>query len=168
MLSSLFLLYVTSLLTAWFYTPIACAIYRSFHKQLLRKHKSTHISNTNDSGIESESRIDTVSESVVTVQATIQIRKHNNKRTQTTNFNLMFATIIILYIISYLPTCAILIYAARTKHFWYTLSFPDVALYNALIRLYIINHVSNPFIYLYFDTVLREKIYLLFCEKRTH
>ena len=73
------------------------------------------------------------------------------------NFTYMFMTIIIFYLLSYLPTFIIILLATEDPfQYWYSM---DVITLNFIMTLRgssIINHIVNPFIYGYFDLVFRE------------
>lgn len=82
-----------------------------------------------------------------------------------TKMNVMFLTIIVFYILSYLPSIVILI-LTYTLHNFYYLQLPE-SLMNVWIffaRFLLLNHVINPFIYGYFDVKLRSEIKHLCCK----
>ena len=148
------------ILTVWFYIPIACVIYRKFNAK--RKYKKStdkrlpH-ARTCVNGIE----IGTVSEHVQIPQIDVSVEKYNRCKT---NFNMMFFTIISVYLLSYVPMCVMLGYTKIEHQLWTDISLSEFNVYIGLIRSYIINHTANPFIYVYFDTSLRQKVAALFCK----
>ena len=91
--------------------------------------------------------------------------KHKTKA-KSVNFNVMFLVIVIVYVISFIPTCAMLLLTKSAENFWWQLSPGELLLYNVLSRSYIINHVSNPFIFGYFDLKFREHLLDIVCKCR--
>ena len=74
------------------------------------------------------------------------------------NFTYMFMTIIIFYLLSYLPTFIIIILATEDPfQYWYSMDVITLNFIMILRRSSIINHIVNPFIYGYFDRVFRER-----------
>ena len=85
------------------------------------------------------------------------------KRRVKTNFTTMFFIIVIVFIIAYIPSCAVAIYDLNiTAEDAY--SHSDL-LRNWLIflsRVFFVNHVINPFVYGYFDMAFRQELVLIF------
>lgn len=82
-----------------------------------------------------------------------------------TKMNVMFLTIILLYILSYIPSIGILILTYTLNNFYY-LQLPG-SLMNVWIffaRFLLLNHVINPFIYGYFDVKFRSELKHLCCK----
>ena len=81
------------------------------------------------------------------------------KRKARSNFNLMFLTVTITYVVSYVPTLIFLqIPADDPDDFWFALTRTELNIYLILSRMYLISHVSNPFIYLHFDLIFRKQL----------
>ena len=74
------------------------------------------------------------------------------------NFTYMFITIIIFYLLSYLPTIIIILLATEDPfQYWYSMDVITLNFIMILRRSAIINHIVNPFIYGYVDRVFRER-----------
>lgn len=88
------------------------------------------------------------------------IRKHVRQ-----NFTGMFAAIIVLWVISYLPTITLIIIPAvkNSIEFWFHMDPVATNILLFLNRAFLLNHVVNPFIYGYFDVGFRKEAANLFC-----
>jgi hypothetical protein len=83
--------------------------------------------------------------------------KTKRNRNVRNNFTYMFITIIVCYILSYLPTfVTILLATGDPFHFWYSMNTIVLNIVMLLRRSSIINHVVNPIIYGYFDLAFRK------------
>ena len=100
------------------------------------------------------------------INATIVKKDRRKSKSQRVNFNVMFLVIVIVYVVSYIPTCAILLVTKSTDNFWWQLSPGELLLYNGISKAYIINHVANPFIFGYFDLKFREHLLDIMCKCR--
>ncbi|KAK3090361.1 hypothetical protein FSP39_011208 [Pinctada imbricata] len=85
--------------------------------------------------------------------------KNKTKKSRGVNFNAMFMLIVIIYVVSYIPTSAMILVTKSVDNFWYSLSQGELLLYNGLSRMFIFNHIANPFIYGYFDLKFKEKLF---------
>ncbi|XP_061169445.1 uncharacterized protein LOC133178753 [Saccostrea echinata] len=80
------------------------------------------------------------------------------------NFTYMFITIIIFYMLSYLPTFVTILLATKDPfHYWYSMDTVTLNFIMLLRRSSIINHIVNPIIYGYFDVVFRNAFINFFC-----
>ena len=111
--------------TLGLYTPIACVIYRFSRKRRLQQRPGTNMAH---------------------------VDKANSPKTR---FNLMLFVIISVYTVSYLPTVVMNTYITLDKSVWATSSHDEIRSYRFLTRTYLFNHVTNPFIYAYFDSKIR-------------
>lgn len=76
----------------------------------------------------------------------------------------MFMIIILVYILSYIPTLAILIATYTLSDFTYLeLSTAGINLWLFCARFLLLNHVVNPFIYGYFDIGFRAEFVKIWC-----
>lgn len=78
--------------------------------------------------------------------------------------NVMFFSIVVFYVLSYLPPIVILILTYALSNFYYLQlprSWLNVWIFFA--RFLLLNHVVNPFMYGYFDVKLRSEFKHLFC-----
>ena len=81
------------------------------------------------------------------------------KRKARSNFNLMFLAVTLTYVVSYVPTLIFLqIPGDDPDDFWFALTRTELNIYLILSRMYLISHVSNPFIYLHFDLIFRKQL----------
>jgi hypothetical protein len=78
------------------------------------------------------------------------------------NFNLMLITVILFYMLSYIPVIYVFIVRTDEIYYWHNLSNVQVRLQLCLVRFYVINNIVNPFIYGYFDFSFRESMKSLF------
>ena len=83
-------------------------------------------------------------------------RQLGNKGIQT-GFNLMYALIVIMFIISFVPTAVTLI-LAYTSVRYFELSNSALVLWMILARFMIVNHFVNPVIYTCFDVKFRSAL----------
>ena len=158
---------VYMLLTMVLYVSIARVIYRNFHRR--RKYQQSRSNNTknaqNASSSSQERKVSSVSGNVGDSHVSVPLSKYQKCKT---NFTKMFFTIINIYFVSYIPMYVILIYTKLEQQLWTAISFSKFAIYNGLIRAYIMNHVTNPFIYIYFDNRLRQTVASLFCKNSVY
>lgn len=78
------------------------------------------------------------------------------------NFNLMLITVILFYLLSYIPVIYVFVVRTDETYYWHNLSNVQVRLQLCLVRFYFINNIVNPFIYGYFDFSFRESMKSLF------
>ncbi|XP_071125261.1 5-hydroxytryptamine receptor 2C-like [Mytilus edulis] len=78
------------------------------------------------------------------------------------NFNMMFFTLVIFYMLSYTPTLIMFVITTSDSLYWYKLSSSKLNLYIFLNRLFVIHHIVNPFVYGYFDLVFRKSLSQVF------
>ncbi|XP_062569880.1 alpha-2Db adrenergic receptor-like [Saccostrea cucullata] len=81
-------------------------------------------------------------------------------------YSYMFMTITIVFVIAYLPRIIIMLLESIFGiEFW---NKPDSVIIGLmfLYRLYILNHVVNPFIYGFFDARFRHEVKLLICRHK--
>ncbi|XP_062611812.1 B1 bradykinin receptor-like [Saccostrea cucullata] len=151
----IFLLMVVNILTVGFlYIPIGVVIYRHNKLRAARRRKSMEITST---------QFDSISDNKPSQCSTKEISsKPKIHKESKINFNVMFFTIIVFYLISYTPTCIFLIISKLSPEMWYNISNAETIIFFTLQRFYVINHVVNPIIYGYFDMKFRSDIVNLF------
>lgn len=81
---------------------------------------------------------------------------------RTYRYSYMFMVITVLFILAYAPRVTIMLLETLDLHFW-DRSNSEIAGFLFLYRLYILNHVLNPFIYGFFDTRFRQEVKNVFC-----
>ena len=179
-------------LTFGMYTPIMCAIYRHF-KNSNSNQKPTvdpytmiiqgkgkdgaevpsltvnedapnkHVQEIVNGGTELMpnhcGEIEILCENVIPSDVNVQKRK-----TPTTNFNVMFFCIILIYLISYLPTIVTGYLLSQNRVSVLSSNFPWIGF---LLGFFVINHDANPFVYAYFDMKLRKNILRLCTRKES-
>ncbi|KAK3098558.1 hypothetical protein FSP39_020620 [Pinctada imbricata] len=79
-------------------------------------------------------------------------------------YSYIFLSITIFFIISYVPTLIMVSVSSKEKDFWMNLSYGKLQIFLILRRMFIIDHLVNPFIYGYFDGAFRRQIKKLFCS----
>ncbi|XP_062595907.1 neuropeptide S receptor-like [Saccostrea cucullata] len=97
-------------------------------------------------------------------------RRKNSRRKQIKhNFTLMFATIILIYVLAYLPTLLLFMLPGDDPpKFWFTRGAVELNVLVFLQRAFLLNNILNPFIYTYFDLSFRRELnnMLCFCGKK--
>lgn len=143
----IFFLMVANILTVGaLYIPIGIQIYRRT-KLADRRRPSMDMDSTN---------FDSMSENKTGEGSTTQIARKKTLKTSKINFNTMFLTIIVCYLVSYTPTCIFLIISKLNPELWYNITTAETIIYFILQRFYVINHIVNPVIYSYFDFKFRK------------
>lgn len=83
-----------------------------------------------------------------------------------TRINLMFLAIIVVFIVSYLPSFAILLVTYIERQFDYLELSPfGINAWIFMARLIFLTHIVNPFVYGYFDGKLKLEMKRIFCLK---
>lgn len=83
-----------------------------------------------------------------------------------TRINLMFLAIIVVFIVSYLPSFAILLVTYIERQFDYLELSPfGINAWIFMARLIFLTHIVNPFVYGYFDGKLKLEMKRIFCRK---
>ncbi|XP_061163767.1 probable G-protein coupled receptor No18 [Saccostrea echinata] len=85
-------------------------------------------------------------------------RKEKDNRRVVYKFTLMFMLITVIFLICYIPKVIIMLLEARNPKFWE--EFSDSARAGVLFvyRMYIINNITNPFIYAFLDNMFAKEI----------
>jgi hypothetical protein len=97
------------------------------------------------------------------MQRTLKSTKRKRNRNVRNNFTYMFITIIVCYILSYLPTFVAMLLATGDPFlFWYSMNTIELNIVMLMRRSSIINHIANPIIYGYFDVAFRKAFMKLF------
>jgi hypothetical protein len=168
-LSELGLSFVNMFCTVALYIPIGLTIYKRFdsirNSKRIRKLLGPTISDLSDdvqSENTSEGRNEVKSNYKCDLQNVLDTsvckKKNSHRRRVRHNFTSMFITIVVFYVISYLPTLILIIIPSKNPFkFWYTLDDVSLNILVILKRSYIINHVVNPYIYGYFDLHFRRQ-----------
>ena len=79
---------------------------------------------------------------------------------------IMFFVLILAYIISYTPPLIISIVLYAVEDFKFvTMSKAELAMCVYMTRLVFLNHIVNPFVYGYFDTMFRNRL-LTWCKRK--
>ncbi|XP_062615021.1 probable G-protein coupled receptor No18 [Saccostrea cucullata] len=107
-----------------------------------------------------------------TVRKTVPFKSSAKKRKEKDNrkvvykFTLMFMLITVIFLICYIPKVIIMLLEARNPKFWE--EFSDSARAGVLFvyRMYIINNITNPFIYAFLDNMFAKQIkhFFRFCR----
>jgi hypothetical protein len=85
-----------------------------------------------------------------------------NGMKSTFRISFMFMTISIVGFLAYLPTWVFIVIETNNPFFWKRLPVAAFHVCLALRRMYMINHLANPFIYGVFDKVFRREITKMF------
>ncbi|KAK3094113.1 hypothetical protein FSP39_024258 [Pinctada imbricata] len=164
----IFIVIFNIVITAGLYTPIACVIYKKFHKKGRKRNENEVDSNSKETEFTNEGHVSDEGGKIHNKISRGTIKKSTKRRiTPEANFNLMFFTIITVYVLSYVPTCVMLVVVSLDDMFWINLPINEFGVYNWLIRSYAFNHAINPFIYAYFDIGFRHSAVSIFKGKKT-
>ncbi|KAK3094348.1 hypothetical protein FSP39_000648 [Pinctada imbricata] len=79
-------------------------------------------------------------------------------------FTLMFMLITIIFLICYIPKVIIMLFEAMNKTFWESFSDRERAGVLFIYRMFIINNVSNPFVYAFLDLKFKNELKQLCCR----
>ena len=145
--------------TIAFYVPIGCFLYQrarripSLHKSD-SKGEASSLRNRSTASM-SEAKILGESCNTTDCQSTSMTGAQNR-------FNAMLTTIIVVYVISYVPTCVVMLYCEVEHNFWFFLSSLELQIFVGLQKALIINHIANPIIYGFFDLNFRAEVVNLF------
>jgi hypothetical protein len=96
-------------------------------------------------------------------------RRKNTRRKQVrNNFTMMFAMIIIIYVLAYVPTLLlVLLPGTNPAEFWFSRSAIELNVLVFFQRAFLLNNILNPFIYTYFDLSFRsELINMVMCCRK--
>ncbi|CAG2250228.1 unnamed protein product [Mytilus edulis] len=77
----------------------------------------------------------------------------------------MFMTISIVGFLAYLPSWIFILIETNNPEFWKNLSYVSFHICLALRRMYMVNHLCNPYIYGVFDKAFRDEVMKLFGKK---
>ncbi|XP_061164947.1 cholecystokinin receptor type A-like [Saccostrea echinata] len=88
-------------------------------------------------------------------------KRRRNRRT-VHRFTLMFMLITVIFLICYIPKVIIMLLEANNTKFWEGFSEAGRSAVSFVYRIYILNNVTNPFIYAFLDKKFSEQIKKLF------
>jgi hypothetical protein len=157
--------------TMGFYIPIGLTIYRTFNMQ----HKKDLNNPSGEDSIEADSSVDGKNVSEVSYSTdnsknrksslsskrstSIFTKISQKKRTKAKNrFTVMLMLIALIYIVSNVPTLALVISWKDDPEFWTVVDDASLNVIIILRRLFLINNIVNPFLYGYFDLRFRCKV----------
>lgn len=154
--------------TVALYIPIGITIYNRFHSIRNSKRVKKLLGITTSEESEDDDGADVSSETRATItpnytealqnvlDSSISRKKNSHRRRVRHNFTSMFVTIVIFYVMSYLPTFVLIIVPSKNPFmFWFTLDDFSLNILVILKRAFIVNHIVNPFVYGYFDLHFR-------------
>lgn len=164
----LFLSLLIMIFTVALYIPIGITIYNRFKSVRNSKRVKMLLGITTSEVSADDGGADTSSETMATssphytealqnvLDSSISRKKNSHRRRVRHNFTSMFVTIVIFYVISYLPTFVLIIVPSKNPfRFWFTLDDFSLNILVILKRAFIVNHIVNPFVYGYFDLHFR-------------
>lgn len=82
-----------------------------------------------------------------------------------TNLSLMFMIITMLFLVLYLPRMITSILESKSAGLWETLTVEQYAVVGMLEILYILNYVTNPFVYAFMDFKFKTELKRMFSCK---
>jgi uncharacterized membrane protein len=90
-------------------------------------------------------------------------KRRPNREILQRRITMMFFLLIVIFIISYIPPLVLLIITYINKDFKFIkMSNEETLVWMYVRHVVLLNHVSNPFIYGYFDYKFRKKVILCF------
>ncbi|XP_062601419.1 neuropeptide receptor npr-1-like [Saccostrea cucullata] len=119
----------------------------------IKKDNSNDVSNVSNSGRDLES----TSRSVDLLRS-----NQGTYRQYRLNFYIMFLTIFICNTVSFVPSMVYLFLNESDVEFWFTHDLLVLNIHLTVHRMFVINHVLNPFIYGYFDLTFRKHVIATF------
>ena len=154
--------------TVALYIPIGITIYNRFNSIRNSKRTTKGLAMTTLKLSEDVADVDKSSETKATstpnyteaqknvLDSSISRKKNTYRRRVRHNFTSMFVTIVIFYIIFYLPTFVLLIVSSKNpSRFWSTLDDFSLNILVIFQRAFIVHYIVNPFVYAYFDLHFR-------------
>lgn len=91
-------------------------------------------------------------------------KKHVKNHFTTFRYNYMFMLITLVFVVSYAPTVVLMFRESVDPYFWARLTNEEISGHLILYRMFIINHVVNPFIYGFFDGAFRKEMKNVLCK----
>lgn len=95
--------------------------------------------------------------------------RHEVSKTKTINqkrviykFTLMFMLITVIFLICFIPKAIIMLLEAKDSSFWEKFSNTERSVLLFVYRIYILNNITNPFIYAFMDRKFSKQIKMLF------
>ena len=79
-------------------------------------------------------------------------------------YSFMFMVISLVAILCYIPPWILILVESKNDNFWNNLTYSEAQVCSLIRRLYIVNHIVNPFIYGFFDSKFRHEVKKLVCR----
>ncbi|XP_061185955.1 lysophosphatidic acid receptor 6-like [Saccostrea echinata] len=156
--------------TTGLYIPIGCVIYKlskqnkSLARARSRSRAFSFVAETQSSisdNSDKEKKFPTLSE-----LDKVRLNRQESRTRNRTNFNMMFAILVLFYAVSYFPSF-IFVFLSRGDPNYYNRLSPVLSnVYITLQRLFIVNHIVNPLVYGYFDLKFRNKLANICCFRK--
>ncbi|XP_048755894.1 QRFP-like peptide receptor [Ostrea edulis] len=96
----------------------------------------------------------------------VKLNRQEYRTRNRTNFNKMFAILVLFYAVSYFPSFIFVFLSRGDPNFYNRLPSFLSNLFLTLQRLFIVNHIVNPLVYGYFDLKFRQKLANMCCFKK--
>ncbi|XP_048752212.2 cephalotocin receptor 1-like [Ostrea edulis] len=139
------------------YILIARTIFRT--TRLRKTRQNDYVDEQQSSAFTSNTTVQDAQSESDEVQAMSKSRKGSVQR-----LSIMFMVISFTAIASYFPSWIFIAIETYKSNFWKEMSEPLFQICVILRRMYILNHLSNPFIYGMYDFAFRQQIQRLFCS----
>ena len=124
------------------------------------KRSGVHIKKTFDTGVS----VSYDSDTNTNVQK--PPKKIHKRRIPGFRISLMFMVITAVYIVCFLPKLVMMVWESRKPDFWQTMSVSEMGIFRFLYTLFILNNISNPFIYGGLDKKFQSELKKLCCWTR--
>lgn len=92
----------------------------------------------------------------------ISSTKKRSRKRVVYKFTLMFMLITVMFLICFIPKAIIMLMEARDSSFWEKFSNTERSVLLFVYRIYILNNITNPFIYAFLDRKFSKQIKMLF------
>lgn len=167
----LFLVAVANIIaTTGLYIPIGCVIYKlskeskGNDRPRSRSRAFSFVAETqsslSDNSDNREKKFPTLSK-----LDKVKLNRQESRTRNRTNFNMMFAILVLFYAVSYFPSFIFVFLSRDDPNYYNRLPSALSNLYYTLQRLFIVNHIINPLVYGYFDLKFRQKLASMCCSK---
>ena len=125
------------------------------------KRPGVHIKKAIDTGVSVSYDSDT--NTCTNIQKPVRKIGVNKRRIPGFRISLMFMVITAVYIVCFLPKLIMMVWESRKPDFWQTMSDSEMGIFRFLYTLFILNNISNPFIYGGLDKKFQSELKKLCC-----
>lgn len=157
--------------TTGLYIPIGCVIYKISKENKgrdrgrSRSRAFSFVADTQSSISDSDNREKKFP--ALSELDKIKLNRQESRTRNRTNFNMMFAILVLFYAVSYFPSFIFVFLSRGDRNYYHRLSPGLSNLFYTLQRLFIVNHIVNPLVYGYFDLKFRQRLASMCCSRNS-